>query len=279
MNDEGKSSGPIKRLLEIMARLRDPDGGCPWDIVQTFTTIVPHTIEEAYEVADAIDQNNMVSLQEELGDLLFQVVFYAQLAKEVGDFDFHDVVAGISAKMVRRHPHVFSDVVYGSQDEQLVAWEEIKLQERIEKNTNKAPACENLSPSALDCVISSLPALSRAYKLQKSAALVGFDWADLAPVIGKVREELAEVEAEIPDADPTRLQDEVGDLLFCCVNLARKLDIDPETALRGGNAKFERRFRRMEALMTADGRDFDAMSVEEVLDIYWTQVKIEEGSE
>jgi len=262
-----------------MVRLRDPDGGCPWDVMQTFETIVPHTIEEVYEVADAIDQNDMASLQEELGDLLFQVVFYAQMAKEVGNFDFHDVVAGISVKMVRRHPHVFADTVYASEDEQLAAWDEIKKQERFEKNANKAPDSETLNESALDGVISALPALSRAYKLQKRAARIGFDWADLVPVIGKVREELAEVEAEIPDADPARLQDEVGDLLFSCVNLARKLNIDPETALRGGNAKFERRFRRMEVLMTADGRNFDDMPVEEVLDIYWMQAKNEEGIE
>jgi ATP diphosphatase len=275
MTENKKSSGKIDGLLEIMARLRDPDGGCPWDVEQTFATIVPHTIEEAYEVADAIDNNDMVSLKDELGDLLFQVVFYAQMAKEAGDFDFADVVAGVSDKMVRRHPHVFADAVYADLDEQLDAWEETKRQERAEKAAN-TPADGDRSESALDGVISALPALSRACKLQKRAARVGFDWDTLAPVIGKVREELEEVEAEIESGDRSRLEDELGDLLFCCVNLARKLDIDPESALRGGNSKFERRFRRMEVLMAADGQGFDAMPVDEVLDIYWTQAKREE---
>ena len=279
MDDLKNNSGNIEGLLEIMARLRDPDGGCPWDVEQTFATIVPHTIEEAYEVADAIDNNDMASLKDELGDLLFQVVFYAQMAKEAGDFDFHDVVGSISEKMVRRHPHVFADAVYENLDEQLNAWEETKRQERAEKeartDTPDTPANGD-SESALDGVISALPALSRAYKLQKRAARVGFDWDTPAPVVGKVREELAEVEAEIQTGDHQRLEDELGDLLFCCVNLARKLDIDPESALRGGNTKFERRFRRMETLMAADGQGFDAMPVDDVLDIYWTQAKREE---
>ena len=274
MTDQKKSSGKIENLLEIMARLRDPDGGCPWDVAQSFATIVPHTIEEAYEVADAINNNDMASLQDELGDLLFQVVFYAQMAKEAGDFDFADVVAGISDKMVRRHPHVFADAVYENLDEQHNAWEETKRQERAEKEANNTASGNN--ESALDGVVSALPALSRAYKLQKRAARVGFDWDSLAPVIGKVREELEEIEAEIPTGDPLRLEDELGDLLFCCVNLARKLDIDPESALRGGNSKFERRFRRMEVLMAADGQGFDAMPVDDVLDIYWTQAKHDE---
>ena len=197
MDDLKNNSGNIEGLLEIMARLRDPDGGCPWDVEQTFATIVPHTIEEAYEVADAIGNNDMASLKDELGDLLFQVVFYAQMAKEAGDFDFHDVVGSISEKMVRRHPHVFADAVYENLDEQLNAWEETKRQERAEKvarspDTPDTPANGD-SESALDGVISALPALSRAYKLQKRAARVGFDWDTLAPVVGKVREELAEV--------------------------------------------------------------------------------------
>jgi ATP diphosphatase len=276
MDDLKNNSGNIEGLLEIMARLRDPDGGCPWDVEQTFATIVPHTIEEAYEVADAIDNNDMASLKDELGDLLFQVVFYAQMAKEAGDFDFHDVVGSISEKMVRRHPHVFADAVYENLDEQLNAWEETKRQERAEKEALTDTPANGDSESALDGVISALPALSRAYKLQKRAARVGFDWDTPAPVVGKVREELAEVEAEIQTGDRQRLEDELGDLLFCCVNLARKLDIDPESALRGGNTKFERRFRRMETLMAADGQGFDAMPVDDVLDIYWTQAKREE---
>jgi MazG family protein len=272
MDDKTTKSGNIEDLLEIMARLRDPDGGCPWDVEQTFATIVPHTIEEAYEVADAIENNDMGSLKDELGDLLFQVVFYAQMAKEAGDFNFNDVVAAISGKMVRRHPHVFADAVYENSDERLHAWEESKRLERAEKEaTNDAD-----SESALDGVINALPALSRANKLQKRAARVGFDWDSIVPVVGKVREELEEVEAEIQSGDRKRLEDELGDLLFCCVNLARKLDIDPETALRGGNSKFERRFRRMEALLAADGLGFNDMPVDDVLDKYWTQAKREE---
>ncbi len=272
MNKQMNKSGDIEGLLEVMARLRDPDGGCPWDVEQTFATIVPHTIEEAYEVADAIENNDMASLKDELGDLLFQVVFYAQMSKEAGDFDFHDVVAGISDKMVRRHPHVFADAVFDSAEEQLHAWEESKRRERAEKDKDTNDDEE----SALDGVISALPALSRANKLQKRAARVGFDWDSTDPVVGKVREELEEVEAEIPSGDRGRLEDELGDLLFCCVNLARKLDIDPESALRGGNSKFERRFRRMETLLAGDGLGFGDMPVDDVLEKYWTQAKREE---
>jgi ATP diphosphatase len=268
-------SNKIQNLLDIMSKLRDPDGGCPWDVQQTFDTIVPHTIEEAYEVADAIENNDMASLKDELGDLLFQVVFYAQMAKEAGDFDFGDVVAAISVKMVRRHPHVFADAVFANSEEQHNAWEESKSRERAEKD-NAASKTPDNAESALDGVINALPALSRANKLQKRAARVGFDWDSVVPVVGKVREELAEVEVEIQSGDRKRLEDELGDLLFCCVNLARKLDIDPETALRGGNSKFERRFRCMETLMAADGHGFKDMPVDDVLDIYWTQAKREE---
>jgi len=275
MNEQKNKSGNIEGLLEVMARLRDPDGGCPWDVQQTLATIVPHTIEEAYEVADAIDNNDMAALKDELGDLLFQVVFYAQMAKEAGDFDFHDVVAAISDKMVRRHPHVFADAVFDSAEEQLHAWEESKRRERAEKD-NGVKDTDVDEDSALDGVIHALPALSRANKLQKRAARVGFDWDSTDPVVGKVREELAEVEAEIQTGDRKRLEDELGDLLFCCVNLARKLEIDPEGALRGGNSKFERRFRRMEALLASDGLGFGDMPVDDVLDKYWTQAKREE---
>ena len=262
-----EQSGNIQKLLDIMAKLRDPDGGCPWDVEQTFASIVPHTIEEAYEVAETIETGDMAALKDELGDLLFQVVFYAQMAKESGDFDFGAVVDAISNKMVRRHPHVFADAHIENAEAQTAAWEDQKHQER------DADASES---SALDGVVTALPALTRAFKLQKRAARVGFDWATPAPVAGKVREELAEIEAEIDDGDPERLTDELGDLLFSCVNLARKLDVDPETALRGGNAKFDRRFRRMEALLVADGFGFKDMPVDDVLEKYWTQAKNEE---
>ncbi len=261
-------SEKIGKLIDIMAKLRDPDGGCPWDVEQTFASIAPHTIEEAYEVADAIEKDDMAGLKDELGDLLFQVVFHAQMAKESGDFDFDGVVDAIADKMVRRHPHVFGDVKIKDAEAQTVAWEEHKRLERV--------ADDNPRESALDGVISALPALTRAEKLQKRAAGVGFDWPTAAPVAGKVREELAEVEAEIENGDEERIRDEIGDLLFCCVNLARKLGIDPETALRQGNAKFERRFRLMEKLLAADGKKAGDLPVDEVLEVYWTRAKQEE---
>ncbi len=269
-------------LLAIMRRLRDPETGCPWDAQQDFASIAPYTIEEAYEVADAIERGDMVALKDELGDLLFQVVFYAQMANEDGVFDFYAIVAAIVDKMVRRHPHVFGDTEIGDAEAQTIAWEEHKARERAEKAGAKGGeggdgAQGSSAPgSALDGVTIALPALVRALKLQKRAARVGFDWDGLAPVLGKVREELAEVEAEIEAGNgEDRLGDELGDLMFCCVNLARKLGIDPEDALRRGNAKFDRRFRRMEALLAADGHKITDFSVDDVLDIYWNRAKAE----
>jgi ATP diphosphatase len=271
----------IARLLRIMAKLRSPEGGCPWDVEQTFETIAPHTIEEAYEVADAIRKRDMEALKDELGDLLFQVVFHAQMARESGAFDFDGVARAIADKMERRHPHVFGDESIADAAAQTVAWEEHKARERAARDRENADNGPDGSKhgggaGALEGVITGLPALTRAAKLQKRAARVGFDWPDIPPVIGKVREELAEVEAEIAaDAAPGRIKDEIGDLLFCCVNLARKLGIDPEDALRHGNAKFERRFRRMEALLAEDGHKITDFSVDDVLDQYWTRAKNE----
>jgi len=266
-----EKSRNIQKLLDIMARLRDPNEGCPWDVEQTFASIVPHTIEEAYEVAETIESGDMAALKDELGDLLFQVVFYAQMAKESGDFDFDAVVGAISDKMMRRHPHVFADAHIDNAEVQTAAWEDQKHQERTAGNGQQDG--DDSDSSALDGVVTALPALTRAFKLQKRAARVGFDWDTPGPVAGKVREELAEIEAEIDAADPERLTDELGDLLFSCVNLARKLNVDPETALRGGNTKFERRFRRMEALLAAHGLGFKDMPVDDVLEKYWTQAK------
>jgi len=256
----------VDRLIAIMARLRDPDGGCPWDVEQTFSSIAPHTIEEAYEVADAIEDDNMPALKDELGDLLFQVVFHAQMASERGAFDFADVVANVSEKMIRRHPHVFADTIIDSADAQTRAWEDIKAEERALKGDDQ-------DSSALSGVTAALPALIRAQKLQKRAARVGFDWPETKQVLDKIDEEIEEIVAEMTDnPDPTRLQDEVGDLLFVSVNLARKLGMDAETALRHGNHKFERRFRHMESAAEAQGLDFSSLDLSE-MEKLWVQAK------
>ena len=247
---------PMDRLVEIMATLRNPNGGCPWDVEQTFATIAPHTIEEAYEVADAIEKNDMDSLKDELGDLLFQSVFHAQMAKELNEFSFDDVVNGVIDKMIRRHPHVFGDQSIKTADEQTVSWEDIKATERA----TKSGAADE---SALAGLASCLPALIRAEKLQKRAARVGFDWPEVAPVFDKLREETAELQVEIDtDGGEARLTDELGDLLFVCVNLARKLNIDAETALRCANSKFETRFRHMECAFKGTGRGLKGMELD-----------------
>lgn len=259
----------IERLLAIMTRLRDPDGGCPWDVEQTFETIAPYTIEEAYEVADAIQRGDTADLRDELGDLLLQVVFHARIAEEAGLFAFEDVAGAIADKMVRRHPHVFGDETIETEAAQRIAWEDVKAAERAEK-AGGDPA------SVLDNVPLALPALLRAEKLQKRAARVGFDWAEAAPILAKIEEEIAELRHEMEaGSGKARLQDEMGDILFVVVNLARHLRLDPETALRGTNAKFERRFRRIEALCRESGRDPDAMSLAE-LDAFWDRAKAEE---
>lgn len=259
----------MQRLLEVMTRLRDPDSGCPWDAQQTYDTIAPYTIEEAYEVADAIAREDMDGLKDELGDLLFQVVFYAQMAHEQGEFAFPDVVAAIVDKMIRRHPHVFADARYANADEQSRDWERIKAEER-----------GALAPDGvLDGVPVSFPGLTRAVKLQRKAARVGFDWQDHAPVVGKVREELAEIEAELANrADTERMAEEVGDLLFACANLARHLDVDPEAAVRSSNAKFEGRFRRIEGWLAESGRTPAQSSLAE-MDALWERAKAEERGE
>jgi ATP diphosphatase len=260
----------IDRLLEIMARLRDPERGCPWDLEQTFRTIAPHTIEEAYEVADAIEQDDMPALKDELGDLLFQVVFYAQMARERGTFDFDAIAGAICDKMIRRHPHVFGDVTVDSADAMVVRWEDQKAAER-----NAKAEAEGRQASVLDGVTGGLPALTRAVKLQKRAARVGFDWTDPADILDKIEEEIGELRHELADADKSRMQDELGDLLFAVVNLARRLDIDPETALRGTNAKFERRFRRIETLLSEAGRRPEDAGLDD-MEALWQQAKREE---
>lgn len=266
-------------LLHLMARLRDPQHGCPWDLQQDFRSIVPHTLEEAYEVADAIERGDFEHLPGELGDLLFQVVYYSQLAREEGRFDFAQVVDAITRKLVRRHPHVFPDGdLYGALDTPRLdeaatkeRWEEIKAEERAEK----AAAPEQLS--LLDDVPSTLPALSRAAKLQKRAAQVGFDWPEALPVLDKVREELDEVLEAMSENDAPAIEEELGDLLFVVVNLARHLKTDPETALRAANAKFERRFRFIEQALRDAGRPIENCGLEE-LDALWGEAKKAERS-
>jgi MazG family protein len=262
---------PTDRLLDIMARLRDPDGGCPWDVDQTFATIAPYTIEEAYEVADAIERHDFDDLRDELGDLLLQVVFHARMAEEDGRFDFHDVATAIGDKMVRRHPHVFSDARIDDADAQTVAWEEQKALERAAK------AGAGMAPGLLDGLAAALPALLRAAKLQKRAAHAGFDWPEVAPVFDKIDEEIAEIKAELPGGDPGRLEDEVGDLLFACVNLARHLGVDPESALRRSNAKFQRRFGAVEAALRDAGTSPADAGLDE-MEALWTRTKAQEGA-
>ncbi|WP_462379006.1 nucleoside triphosphate pyrophosphohydrolase [Pseudomonas sp. Marseille-QA0892] len=264
-------------LLHLMARLRDNEYGCPWDLQQTYRSIVPHTIEEAYEVADAIERNDLSHLPGELGDLLFQVVYYCQFGREEGRFDFTTVVDSITQKLVRRHPHIFPDGdLYGStaiprlgELEIKRRWEEIKAEERAEK----AGAPEQLS--LLDDVPTTLPALSRAGKLQKRAATVGFDWPDALPVVDKLREELEEVLEAMAQADANAQAEEVGDLLFAAVNLARHLKVDPEAALRSANAKFERRFRFIEQRVTETGQTLEACSLERLEEL-WGEAKVNE---
>jgi nucleoside triphosphate diphosphatase len=251
-------------LLGIMVRLRDPERGCPWDRQQDFATIAPYTIEEAYEVADAIERGDMAALKDELGDLLFQVVFHARMAEEAGLFAFADVAAAISDKMIRRHPHVFGDAEIASAEAQNEAWEAHKAAER---------AASGGAQSVLDGIALAFPALLRAAKVSRRAARIGFDWPDAHGVIAKIHEEIAEIEAEFDiGAGHDRLEDEVGDLLFAAANLARKLEIEPEAALRRATVKFERRFRQVEVLAAerGTGRDLDA------LEALWQQVKSEE---
>ncbi|WP_300529832.1 nucleoside triphosphate pyrophosphohydrolase [Maricaulis sp.] len=259
-------TAPITELLDIMRQLRDPDTGCPWDIEQDFSTIAPYTIEEAYEVADAIDRKDYTDLKDELGDLLLQVVFHAQMAKEAGLFDFNDVCAAINDKMIRRHPHVFADEAQRDSDTQTEAWEDQKARER---------AAKNRADSVLDDVPVALPALKRAQKLQKRAARVGFDWPDADRVLEKVHEEITELRDAAAHSTQEHVAEEVGDLLFVCTNLGRKLKVDVEAAARGANTKFERRFRYIETHLAAAGRKPEDASLDE-MEALWVEAKQKE---
>jgi len=266
----------IARLLEIMAALRDPETGCPWDIKQDFSTIAPYTIEEACEVADAIARGDMVDLCDELGDLLLQVVFHAQMASEAGYFAFPDVVEAITTKLIRRHPHVFGDRSAGNPGEVKELWEAIKAEERAEKAARKAAGgAAPARTSLLDGVPLALPAQKRAVKLQQKASAVGFDWNDPKAVLAKLREEITEVEEVLDRNDKAALTDEIGDMLFVIANLARHADIDPEAALEGTNRKFMRRFAHIEAALAAEGRDFSETDLTE-MDSLWDEAKRQE---
>lgn len=266
MSDGSKDrAASIETLLDIMARLRDPQHGCPWDVAQDFASIAPYTIEEAYEVADAIDRRDMAALKDELGDLLLQVVFHARMAEEAGAFAFADVVASISEKMWRRHPHVFGDESVADAREQTLAWEAHKKRERGKDD-----------PSALAGIAAGLPEWQRALKLHKRAATTGFDWPDARSVLDKLEEEIGEIRAELDAGSGVeRLTDEIGDLLFVSVNLTRQAGVDLSTALRHANRKFERRFRAMEQLAAADGLDFGTLDLA-TQEHYWQRVKDDE---
>jgi MazG family protein len=257
----------IQKLRDIMARLRDPVHGCPWDVAQDFSSIAPYTIEEAYEVADAIERQDLQDLREELGDLLLQVVFHARMAEEQGAFAFPDVVSAICAKLIRRHPHVFGDERVSSAAEQSAAWEKLKAAE----HTARGPA----SASILATLPAGLPALSRAAKLGKRASSVGFDWSEVRGVRDKLKEELAEVDAALAGEDPAEIAEEIGDLLFATANLARHAQLDPEAALRHANSKFERRFGALEHEVRASGRTWADYNAGE-LDQLWRQIKSNE---
>ncbi|HEX5279735.1 MAG TPA: nucleoside triphosphate pyrophosphohydrolase [Micropepsaceae bacterium] len=264
------SAGNIQRLLDIMRQLRNPDGGCPWDLEQNFATIAPYTIEEAYEVASSIEAGDFASLKDELGDLLLQVVFHAQMASEQGLFNFTDVVAAICEKMLRRHPHVFGDTEARSSAAVTRAWEEIKRQERAAKSGE--------SHGLLDDVPPAFPALMRAVKLQNRAAQVGFDWPSAITVTDKIAEESRELAEAKDSGDHAKLAEEFGDMLFAMANLARHLKLDPEDALRGANAKFIRRFRAIEEGIRGQGRTMQESSLEE-MEALWQEAKKAEKPE
>lgn len=270
------SSRDIQRLIEIMAALRTPGTGCPWDLEQTFRTIAPYTIEEAYEVADAIERDDLQDLKEELGDLLLQVVFHARMAEENGAFDFGDVVAAINAKLIRRHPHVFGEARDLSPEEVKSLWDAIKATEKAERARARGSEDKGATqPGLLAGVPRSLPALTRSEKLTQKAATVGFDWPDTSQVVDKIHEELAEIEEAAAGGSPERIEDEIGDLLFAAANLARHFRIDPEAALRGTNAKFERRFGAIERALTQQGRTANEASLDE-LERLWAEAKAAE---
>jgi ATP diphosphatase len=270
-----RKSRDIARLIEIMAALRNPDGGCPWDLEQTFETIAPYTIEEAYEVADAIQRHDPDDLREELGDLLLQVVYHARLAEEEGQFDFGDVVEAITAKMIRRHPHVFGDAKARGAGMAKGMWESIKAEEKAERQAARAlrgVVDQPRDSGFLDEVPVALPALTRALKLQQRAARVGFDWKEAAPILDKIEEEIGELRAAMAAGEQAEIVDEFGDVLFSLVNFGRHLGLDSEAALTSTNDKFRRRFHAVEAALNAQGRSLQEASLDEMEEL-WREAK------
>ncbi|MGL4325618.1 MAG: nucleoside triphosphate pyrophosphohydrolase [Beijerinckiaceae bacterium] len=272
-------STDIQCLLDIMAALRTPETGCPWDLAQSFATIVPYTIEEAYEVADAIQRGDLADLRDELGDLLLQVVFHARMAQEAGAFDFGGVVQAITEKLIRRHPHVFGDVKDLSPEDVKALWGQIKAEEKRQKTVQRQATGRDVADAAglLDDVPLALPALTRAVKLQDKAGAVGFDWNDPMAVLAKMQEELDELKQEVISKNSSNIRDEMGDFLFAAANLCRHLDVDPEAAMRLANSKFERRFRYIEQTLAARGQALADASLE-VMDGLWNEAKRGERS-
>jgi ATP diphosphatase len=272
-----EASKDISRLIEIMAALRNPETGCPWDIVQTFETIKPYTIEEAYEVSDAIERNDMDDLCDELGDLLLQVVFHARMAEEAGEFSFGDVVEAITRKMIRRHPHVFARSDADTPDRVKKQWDEIKQaekRERAERRTRRG-VTEDSTAGFLGSVQRSFPALTEALKLQERAAKVGFDWSAPEPILDKIEEEIGELREALAHGDRAKVSDELGDLIFAVVNIGRHVDADPEQSLRGTNTKFRRRFNHIETVLEKEGEKLEAASLERMEEIWQAAKAIE----
>jgi ATP diphosphatase len=272
-----EASKDISRLIEIMEALRQPETGCPWDVVQTFETIKPYTIEEAYEVADAIERKDMDDLCDELGDLLLQVVFHARIAEERGEFSFGDVVEAVTSKMIRRHPHVFAVSAADTPDSVKLQWNQIKAAEKRERAERRAQRgiTEDFKAGFLGGVQRSQPALTEALKLQEQAARAGFDWSDPAPILDKIEEEIAELREALAEGKPEKVSDELGDLIFALVNIGRHVKADPEDALRGTNTKFRRRFNHIETSLTENGETLEEASLERMEDLWQAAKRIE----
>ena len=272
-----EASRDIDSLIDIMAALRNPESGCPWDIVQTFETIKPYTIEEAFEVADAIERKDMDDLCDELGDLLLQVVFHARIAEEAGAFSFGDVVHAITRKMIRRHPHVFAVSDANTEDAVTLQWDRIKAEEKRERAERRARSgiTEDFKAGFLGSVQRTFPALTEALKLQERAANVGFDWSAPEPILDKIEEEIGELRAALASGDKAKVSDELGDLIFAVVNIGRHVKTDPEQALRGTNAKFRRRFHHIETTLDAEGETLEGASLERMEEIWQAAKAIE----